>query len=171
MLTNTQDEVLHRKFALLGVYPNPFFRKNTLHYSLATPHRYRLDLYDLGGRKIRSLVNEKMPAGIYTLEVDGENLESGTYTYRIQIDDQSTTVKWFYRSRPTYAFSLTQMPADITDLRSLIVQIRKNCDHQPDLRTSVSKINGLCVGMESPSFTFSPNVFSEKDKKTQRSKS
>jgi hypothetical protein len=48
-----------------------------------------LSLYDFGGRKIRSLVNEKMPAGIYSLEVDGENLESGTYTYRIQIDDQA----------------------------------------------------------------------------------
>jgi alkaline phosphatase D len=88
MLTNTQDEVLHRKFALLGVYPNPFFRKNTLHYSLSTSAQVQIDLYDFGGRKIRSLVNEKMPAGIYSLEVDGENLESGTYTYRIQVDGQ-----------------------------------------------------------------------------------
>jgi alkaline phosphatase D len=93
MLTNTQDEALHRKFALLGVYPNPFFRKNTLHYSLATPAQVQISLYDLGGRKIRSLVNEKMPAGIYTLEVDGENLESGTYMYRIQIDDQLFSTK------------------------------------------------------------------------------
>lgn len=93
MVTNTREEDLSRKFALLGVYPNPFQKQNTLHYSLAETAQVQIDLYDLNGRMLRSLVNERMPAGIYSLELNGENLDSGTYTYRILIDEQLVNAK------------------------------------------------------------------------------
>ncbi len=93
MLTNTSETELSRQFALLGVYPNPFSETNTLHYSLSEAAYLQIDLYDLKGRKLRSLVNEKMPAGIYSYQLDGEDLESGTYLYRIQINDEVTTTR------------------------------------------------------------------------------
>ncbi len=93
MLTNTDETALSRQFALLGVYPNPFWRKNTLHYSLSEAAYLQIDLYDLKGRKLRSLVNDKMPAGIYSYELDGENLDNGTYLYRIQVNDEVITTK------------------------------------------------------------------------------
>lgn len=93
MLTDTEEREWNRQFAILGLYPNPFGKKNTLHYSLAEAARIQIDLYDVKGRKLRSLVNEKMPAGIYSLELDGEGLENGTYFYRILVDDRLTTAK------------------------------------------------------------------------------
>lgn len=92
MITNTREE-LPRKFALLGLYPNPFYSNNTLHYSLSGSARVRIELYDMRGSQLRTLVNERMPAGIYSLELSGEYLEEGTYTYRIQIDDVITSTK------------------------------------------------------------------------------
>ena len=93
MVTNAKEEKWSRKFALLGVYPNPFVKKNTLHYSLAETAHIQIDLFDITGRKMRSLVNEKMPAGIYSFKLDGENLNNGTYMYRIHVDEQVISTK------------------------------------------------------------------------------
>lgn len=70
-------------FVLAQNFPNPFNPTTTINYSLAKPERVHLVLYDAQGRQVRVLVEAQQSAGRYTLGVDGRNLASGVYFYRL----------------------------------------------------------------------------------------
>ena len=46
-----------------------------------------MSLFDILGRKVSELVNEKEQAGVYEVKFDGSDLASGVYLYRIQAGD------------------------------------------------------------------------------------
>ena len=71
-------------YSLSQNYPNPFNPATTLKYSLANPAYVKLVVYDLLGRQVASLVNEKQNAGEYTVRFDARTLASGMYFYRIE---------------------------------------------------------------------------------------
>jgi hypothetical protein len=71
-------------------YPNPFNPSTTIGYTIAgTGHEalgnrwVRLAVYDMLGREVAVLVNEKKEPGNYTLTFDGSGLGSGVYFYRL----------------------------------------------------------------------------------------
>jgi hypothetical protein len=70
-------------FSLQQNYPNPFNPKTVISYQLPVVSNVRLGVYDLLGREVALLVNEKQPAGSYSVTFDGGKLASGTYLYRI----------------------------------------------------------------------------------------
>jgi hypothetical protein len=70
-------------FTLHQNYPNPFSRNTTIRYELSEPGPVRLELFDLAGRSVRTLVDEVLPAGAHTTALDGEGLAAGSYIYRI----------------------------------------------------------------------------------------
>ena len=90
---STTEQPKSSKFALLGIYPNPFTNQNTLHYSLAEKARLKISLLDASGKLIRILGDEQMPAGIFSLQVQAEDLPEGTYFYQIQINEEVVTAK------------------------------------------------------------------------------
>ena len=65
-------------------YPNPFNPATTLRYSIAQPAHVKLVVYDLLGRQVATLVNEKENAGEYNVRFDARTLASGMYFYRIE---------------------------------------------------------------------------------------
>ena len=71
-------------YELAQNYPNPFNPTTTIHYSLAKAGLVKVELYNMLGQKIRTLVNEYKPAGRYTISFNAENLSSGIYLYQIQ---------------------------------------------------------------------------------------
>jgi type II secretory pathway pseudopilin PulG len=71
-------------FSLSQNYPNPFNPATTIKYSLANPQHVKLVVYDLLGRQVASLVNEKQIAGEYSVRFDARTLASGMYFYRIE---------------------------------------------------------------------------------------
>jgi hypothetical protein len=71
------------QFALLQNYPNPFNPHTTIRYALKQPEQAHLVLYDILGRVVRVLVNERQKAGWYTVEFDGSRYASGTYFYKL----------------------------------------------------------------------------------------
>jgi hypothetical protein len=75
-----------RDFALLQNYPNPFNPTTIITYTLPTASTVRLTLFDVLGRTITTLVDEKQSAGTYshTLNTSTLNLSSGVYFYRLQ---------------------------------------------------------------------------------------
>lgn len=93
MTTAIRDLSKAQKFALLGVYPNPFEQLNTLHYSLAEPAQMNIGLYDVSGKLVRTLVNQRMQPGIFTLQLNANGLAKGIYVYKIQVDEQVYTAK------------------------------------------------------------------------------
>ncbi len=73
------------RFELLQNYPNPFNPSTVISYSVASAGEVRLVLYDLLGREVRVLVQERKSAGTYSLRFDATGLASGVYLYRLQV--------------------------------------------------------------------------------------
>lgn len=65
-------------------YPNPFNPSTHLSFSLPESEAVRLVIYDLLGREIEVLVQEKLPAGHHQYTFDASSLASGVYLYRLE---------------------------------------------------------------------------------------
>jgi photosystem II stability/assembly factor-like uncharacterized protein len=68
-------------------YPNPFNPITKITFELPKDGKVKLVIYDILGRKIKTLVNELKQAGRYTVEFNGNNYASGVYFYRIQVEE------------------------------------------------------------------------------------
>ena len=71
----------------VGNYPNPFNPSTTIAFSLVTNSTVKLDIYDVMGRKVRSLVDGNKSAGYYSVvwngkDESGRQIASGMYLYR-----------------------------------------------------------------------------------------
>jgi hypothetical protein len=53
----------------------------------------RLVVYDVQGREVQTLVNEKLSAGTYEVKFDGSMLNSGVYFYKLMTDGFTETKK------------------------------------------------------------------------------
>jgi len=85
-------------FVLSQNYPNPFNSATTIDYSIPRQSRVTIDIYNLLGQKVKSLINEIIPAGNYTAIWDGtdsnnRSVSSGVYYYRISAGDMTDTKK------------------------------------------------------------------------------
>lgn len=65
-------------------FPNPFFDRTTIHFTLATQELVRLQIADITGKTVATLVTENLDAGEHTEVFDGSNLSAGTYFIRLQ---------------------------------------------------------------------------------------
>ncbi|MBK6902566.1 MAG: alkaline phosphatase D family protein [Saprospirales bacterium] len=90
-LTGTREEK-PSVLAVLGVYPNPFSGQVTLHYSLRESGDMLIRLLDANGRAVQDLMQEKLPAGTYSLELDGKSLIPGLYLCEIRVDGKTMTI-------------------------------------------------------------------------------
>ncbi len=73
------DQRLHQNF------PNPFNSFTEISYTIYKPGFVTLDVYDLQGRKIKTLVNEYQSANNHSVIFDGSELESGVYYYSLEV--------------------------------------------------------------------------------------
>jgi hypothetical protein len=64
-------------------YPNPFNNATTIRYSIVDPQFTMLKIYDVLGREVSVLVNERKVPGIYAVRFDEAGLASGVYLYRL----------------------------------------------------------------------------------------
>ena len=74
-------------FTLSQNYPNPFNPSTTIKFRLPKSSEVTLTVFDILGREVSVLVNEKREAGAYEVKFDGSNLASGVYFYRLQAGD------------------------------------------------------------------------------------
>ena len=83
------------KFSLFQNYPNPFNPTTKIRFDL--PLRMGvwgmtiLKIYDITGREIQTLVNEKLNPGTYEVTFDGSNFASGVYFYQLKAGEYSET--------------------------------------------------------------------------------
>ena len=77
------------KFELAQNYPNPFNPTTTIQYSIPVvdanfaTSNVTLKVFDVLGRKVATLVNEKQKAGIYKVQFNASELSSGIYYYKL----------------------------------------------------------------------------------------
>ncbi|WP_234572360.1 DUF4347 domain-containing protein [Rhodohalobacter sp. 614A] len=82
-----------RQFTLEQNYPNPFNPVTVINYQLPVNSEVRLEIFDMAGRQITTLVNTRQTAGTYSVNFDGSNLSSGVYMYRLEASGISLTKK------------------------------------------------------------------------------
>jgi flagellar hook assembly protein FlgD len=80
------------------VAPNPFNPQTTFHFELARPGRAVLEIFDLAGRRVRTLVSADLPAGAHALRWNGTDdsgraLASGGYLGRLRLGGDTALVK------------------------------------------------------------------------------
>ncbi|MBM4116478.1 T9SS type A sorting domain-containing protein [bacterium] len=84
--------------ALAGAYPNPFNPSTAIRFALAQPERVHLEVFDLGGRRVRTLVDGPLPAAQHEAIWDGADavghrLPSGVYFARLVAGDYRASAK------------------------------------------------------------------------------
>ncbi len=93
-----KSETVPAAFALRQNYPNPFNPETRILYDLARSTRVRIEIFNLLGQKIRTLVDEEKPAGTFTVVWDGRDdngaiLPSGVYIYRLTTTEFKSSKK------------------------------------------------------------------------------
>ncbi len=77
------DRDVPSAFGLAQNYPNPFNPATVIRYQLPVAADVQVGVYDLLGREVAVLVNERKGAGRFDVEFDGTNLSSGVYICRL----------------------------------------------------------------------------------------
>jgi len=80
-------------FRLEQNYPNPFNPNTIIKFELPKASQVSLTVYDMLGREVSVLVNEKREAGVHEVKFEGSHLASGVYFYRLQAGDYVATKK------------------------------------------------------------------------------
>lgn len=81
------------KYSLLQNYPNPFNPFTKIQFALPKAGNTVIKIYDAIGREITTLVNDKLNAGVYSVDWNGSAYPSGVYFYRLQSGDYTDTRK------------------------------------------------------------------------------
>ncbi|GEM_PF-1849271 len=74
-------------------YPNPFNPNTTIQFSLPESSHATLEVYNMLGQRVATLVNETLTAGTHTANFDASDLSSGVYLYRLQAGNEVQTRK------------------------------------------------------------------------------
>jgi len=84
--------------ALLQNHPNPFNPTTTITFDVAASGQVRIEIYDVAGRLVRSLMNAQKDAGRYTVEwngrdANGSQVHTGVYFYRMTAPGYTSPAK------------------------------------------------------------------------------
>lgn len=71
------------EFILRGNAPNPFSTTTTIRYGLKKPTKVTVEVYDVTGRRVRTLVDKHQAAGFHRVQFSADGLSSGAYIYRV----------------------------------------------------------------------------------------
>ncbi|MDW3652127.1 MAG: T9SS type A sorting domain-containing protein [Bacteroidia bacterium] len=83
----------------LSNYPNPFRDQTTISYELANTSEVELAIFDLSGRMINKIVDQKQPAGSHEVLWNAGELRPGIYLYRIQVNGRIFSKKLILMGR------------------------------------------------------------------------
>ncbi len=81
-----EESPLPIHFQIEQNYPNPFADTTTIRYHIAQPERVTLEVYDLLGQRITTLVDRHHLPGVYVVTFNAARLASGTYAYQLSTD-------------------------------------------------------------------------------------
>ncbi len=90
---STDQIELAYEFDLKQNYPNPFNPTTTIQYSISSMADVRLEVYNVIGQRVATLVNQQQAPGQYNVSFDASSLASGLYFYRLQSGNQVQTNK------------------------------------------------------------------------------
>jgi len=90
---NQTGSEIPKEYSLSQNYPNPFNSMCNIQFSMCKEGDVKIIVYDVTGREIETLVNERLQAGLYEVKFYGSTLNSGVYFYKLITDDYSVAKK------------------------------------------------------------------------------
>lgn len=89
----TEEEQLPTEYSLSNAYPNPFNPITTITYQIPKDGFVTLEIFDILGNKVTTLVNQQKVIGKYSVQFDASSLASGTYVYQLRVNDYTSNKK------------------------------------------------------------------------------
>ncbi|MBS1552629.1 MAG: T9SS type A sorting domain-containing protein [Bacteroidetes bacterium] len=86
-IRDVSNNNLKKDFILFQNYPNPFNPNTIIKYSINLTSLVRINIYDILGNKISTIVKENKLAGSYEITFNGSDLSNGVYFYTLEIND------------------------------------------------------------------------------------
>ncbi|MCB2230189.1 T9SS type A sorting domain-containing protein [bacterium] len=105
---NGVNPVLPFDFELSQNYPNPFNPTTTISFTIGSgvsggvgPRKVSLEIFNVLGQRVTSLINDKMTPGTYNVVWDattdsGQRVATGIYLYRLRVDEESQSKKMLF---------------------------------------------------------------------------
>lgn len=91
--SNEGSGAVPKKFTLNQNYPNPFNPTTTISFTLPEASNIKLTVYDMNGREVSAVADERLQAGDHRITFDASSLPSGVYLYKLVTPSHSQTRK------------------------------------------------------------------------------
>ncbi|MBD3384171.1 T9SS type A sorting domain-containing protein [candidate division KSB1 bacterium] len=88
-----EQSMVANQYQLHQNYPNPFNPVTTIEFSLAESGMTTLQIYDISGQQVATLIRQHLGAGSHSVQFDASSLASGVYYYKITSGSFSVTKK------------------------------------------------------------------------------
>jgi len=88
-----EQNVWQPEYSLSQNYPNPFSDVTSINFSIPGPQRVTLTVFNMIGREVHVLINERRAAGKYRVDFNTGGLSKGIYFYRLTAGPYRTTKK------------------------------------------------------------------------------
>lgn len=88
------DNTIPEKYELYQNYPNPFNSQTEIKFDIAKSDKYKLEIFDILGRRVGLILDENKNVGSYKLSFDASALSSGIYIYKLSSEDLSVVRKF-----------------------------------------------------------------------------
>jgi hypothetical protein len=88
-----EEGTVPETFSLEQNYPNPFNPATKIVYNIPTESKVKIEVFDILGRLVNTLVNETQIAGKYTVDFEASELSSGVYVYQLTTQNQILSKK------------------------------------------------------------------------------
>ncbi len=88
-----KEQIIPKEYSLHQNYPNPFNPTTTIKFDLPNDGLITLEIFDILGRRIITLVYEYKTAGSYEQVFNASSIASGVYVYKLQAGDFVQTKK------------------------------------------------------------------------------
>ena len=90
------DEIISgfpSEYTLEQNYPNPFNPTTQIRFGIPEEGQVKLEVYNLLGQKIATLIDEEMSSGYHSIDFNGKEISSGVYVYTLSVKDFITSRK------------------------------------------------------------------------------
>ncbi len=88
-----KPNIIPNQYALHQNYPNPFNPTTEIEFDIPEATQIRIEIYNIKGQRIESLVDDYLEAGAYSFSWDGSRYANGIYFYRMETTKYTKTLK------------------------------------------------------------------------------
>jgi endoglucanase len=90
---NAEVSPVPENFILQQNYPNPFNSRSNIEFTIFSPMRVRLEIFDVRGGFIKTIINKDLKTGNHSFSFNADSLPSGIYWYKLSTENGSQSKK------------------------------------------------------------------------------